>query len=278
MREGRLSLDQVGVIAEKAGEGSDEHYVTLAEVATVNQLRTALKAGTTPRTRTRTRARQPERSITKTSDEQGSYLEDQTCPMWMRRRSTRPWPSHQDALITEWKRDHEDDGTAHRINAPPLPNTGDAFMSLVEAGWDAEVARRPHGHRTTVVVHLDVKEQRRAVASGSAAHRGRAPIPVLRRHLRGVVPPRRTGHRRRAHHPHHQPPATPCPGVPPPHLRGPGCGATRGLHAHHIQHWEDGGATELAQPGAAVPLPSPAASPRRHHHHRTTREPDRHRQ
>ncbi|HTH92404.1 DUF222 domain-containing protein, partial [Mycobacterium sp.] len=26
MREGRLSLDQVGVIAGRAGEGSDEHY------------------------------------------------------------------------------------------------------------------------------------------------------------------------------------------------------------------------------------------------------------
>ncbi|EID17603.1 hypothetical protein MXEN_00937, partial [Mycobacterium xenopi RIVM700367] len=26
----------------------------------------------------------------------------------------------------------------------------------------------------------------------------------------------------------------------------PGCGATRGLHAHHIVHWEDGGTTELA--------------------------------
>src|SRR6185437_6590129 len=25
----------------------------------------------------------------------------------------------------------------------------------------------------------------------------------------------------------------------------PGCGATRGLHAHHIQHWEDGGPTDL---------------------------------
>ena len=25
----------------------------------------------------------------------------------------------------------------------------------------------------------------------------------------------------------------------------PGCGATRGLHAHHIEHWEDGGPTEL---------------------------------
>jgi len=27
----------------------------------------------------------------------------------------------------------------------------------------------------------------------------------------------------------------------------PGCAATRGLHAHHIRHWEDGGATELAK-------------------------------
>jgi hypothetical protein len=26
----------------------------------------------------------------------------------------------------------------------------------------------------------------------------------------------------------------------------PGCGATRGLHAHHIRHWEDGGPTELS--------------------------------
>ncbi|WP_082695698.1 HNH endonuclease signature motif containing protein, partial [Mycobacterium sp. IS-1742] len=25
----------------------------------------------------------------------------------------------------------------------------------------------------------------------------------------------------------------------------PGCGATRGLHAHHLQHWEDGGPTDL---------------------------------
>jgi hypothetical protein len=26
----------------------------------------------------------------------------------------------------------------------------------------------------------------------------------------------------------------------------PGCGATRGLHAHHIVHWHDGGLTELS--------------------------------
>ena len=43
MREGRLSLDQIGVIASRAGEGSDEHYAELAGVATVSQLRTAIK-------------------------------------------------------------------------------------------------------------------------------------------------------------------------------------------------------------------------------------------
>src|SRR5689334_9355469 len=43
LREGRLSLDQVGVIAARAGKGSDEHYAELAAVATVNQLRTAVK-------------------------------------------------------------------------------------------------------------------------------------------------------------------------------------------------------------------------------------------
>ena len=52
MREGRLSLDQVGIIAEKAGDGSDEHYATLAEVATVSQLTYRAETGTTPRTRT----------------------------------------------------------------------------------------------------------------------------------------------------------------------------------------------------------------------------------
>ncbi|SPM35846.1 HNH endonuclease domain-containing protein [Mycobacterium rhizamassiliense] len=42
MREGRLSLDQVGVIAARAPGGSDGHYAELARSATVNQLRTAV--------------------------------------------------------------------------------------------------------------------------------------------------------------------------------------------------------------------------------------------
>src|SRR5690625_181225 len=43
LREGRFSLDQVGVIAERAADGSDAHYAALAECATVTQLRTAVK-------------------------------------------------------------------------------------------------------------------------------------------------------------------------------------------------------------------------------------------
>ena len=49
---------------------------------------------------------------------------------------------------------------------PPLPTTGEAFMRLVEAGWDAEAARRPHGQHTTVVVHLDVEQKTAALHLG----------------------------------------------------------------------------------------------------------------
>lgn len=36
-------------------------------------------------------------------------------------------------------------------------------MSLIEAGWDVDVQRRPHGQHTTVVVHLDVEHDTAAL-------------------------------------------------------------------------------------------------------------------
>ena len=118
-------------------------------------------------------------------------------------------------------------------------------MRLVEAGWDAEAARRPHGQHTTVVMHLDVKQRIAALHLGpllSEAERrylmcdatcevwferdgqvigaGRATRLISRRLRRALE------HRHRT-------------------CAVPGCGATRGLHAHHIRHWEDGGPTEL---------------------------------
>ncbi|MDW5610016.1 HNH endonuclease signature motif containing protein, partial [Mycolicibacterium sp. D5.8-2] len=131
------------------------------------------------------------------------------------------------------------------VGRAPLPDTVAAFWALVKAGWDVEVARRPHGAHTTVVMHVDVKDKIAALHLGpalSAAERrylscdatcevwferhgqvigsGRTTRAISRRLRRALE------HRDRT-------------------CVVPGCGATRGLHAHHIRHWEDGGLTEL---------------------------------
>ena len=240
LREGRLSLDQVGVIAGRAGEGSDEHYAELASVATVSQLRTAIKLEPRPEPDPRP---EPEASITKTSDEHGSCYRIRL-PALEAAKFDAALASHRDALFAEWKRDHDEDAD-DSDQRPPLPNNVDAFRRLVDAGWDAEAARRPHGQHTTVVVHLDVKDRIAALhlgpllsdsdrqylmcdatcevwfeRDGQPIGAGRATRTISRRLRRALE------------HRH-------------PTCAVPGCGATRGLHAHHLRHWEDGGATEL---------------------------------
>ncbi|OCB38803.1 hypothetical protein A5676_14900, partial [Mycobacterium malmoense] len=245
MREGRLSLDQVGVIAAGGGAGSDEHYAQLARVATVGQLRTAVKLE--PRPQPDDRPQQP--SIIKNSDE------NLTCwriklPHLDAAKFDAALASHRDALIAEWKHDHGDGehggGDHGSEQRPPLPGTLEAFLRLVEAGWDAEAARRPHGQHTTVVVHVDV--ERRA----AALHLGPLLTDAERRYLTcdatcevwferdgeviGAGRATRTINRRLRRALEHR--QSTC--------AVSGCGATRGLHAHHIRHWEDGGPTELA--------------------------------
>ncbi|HVQ85949.1 MAG TPA: DUF222 domain-containing protein, partial [Mycobacterium sp.] len=154
MREGRLSLDQVGVIAARAGQGSDEHYAQLARFATVTQLRTAVRLEPRPDPQP---GPEPGGSITKTSSEEF------TC--WRIKlahhdaaKFDAALASHRDALFAQWKHDHGN-GQGASDQRPPLPSTAEAFMRLVEAGWDAEATRRPHGQHTTVVVHLDVAQR-----------------------------------------------------------------------------------------------------------------------
>ncbi|WP_163648736.1 HNH endonuclease signature motif containing protein [Mycobacterium marseillense] len=241
MREGRLSADQVGVIAAHAGQGSDDHYAQLAAVATVNQLRTAVKLEPRPDPEPRP---EPERSFIATATEQGAcyritlgHVDAATFDAAL--------ASHRDALIAEWRRDHGE-GAGVGDQRPPVPGTAEAFMRLIEAGWDSEATRRPHGQHTTVVVHLDVAQRAAALHLGpllSDAERryltcdatcevwferhgevigaGRA-TRVINRRLRRALE-----HRDRM-------------------CVVAGCGATRGLHAHHLRHWEDGGPTELA--------------------------------
>src|SRR3954468_25017734 len=243
MREGRLSLDQVGVIAARAAEGSDEHYAELAAVATVSQLRTAVKLEPRPEPDPQPDRPQPQPSISKTSDEEGTCWRIKL-PHMDAATFDAALASHLDALIAQWRHDHGD-GDPASDQRPPLPTTGEAFMRLVEAGWDAEVARRPHGQHTTVVAHVDVE------ARAAALHLGPLLSDADRQYLScdatcevwferngeviGAGRVTRTINRRlrRALEYRH------------PTCAVPGCGATRGLHAHHIVHWEDGGATEL---------------------------------
>ena len=238
MREGQLSLDQVGVIAARAAEGSDEHYAQLAAVATVNQLRTAVTLEPRPDPEPRP---EPQRSITTTATEVSTSWRI-TLPHDEAALFDAALKSHHDALIGEWKADHDTGGTEQ---SPPLPSTVDGFLRLIEAGWDADAARRPHGAHTTVVVHLDIERRAAALHLGpllTGAERRYLTCDAtcevwFERHGRPIGAGRstRTISRRLRRALEHRYPT----------CAVPGCGATHGLHAHHIIHWEHGGPTEL---------------------------------
>ncbi len=219
---------------------------------------------------------EPQASITKTSDEEFTCWRIKL-PHVDAAKFDAALASHRDALIAEWKRDR-DNGDRASDQRPPLPSTVEAFMRLVEAGWDAEVARRPHGQHTTVVVHVDV-EQRAA-----SLHLGPLLTEAERRYLTCDATCEvwferdGAGHRRRPSDPPDQPAASPRAGAPPSHLRGSRLwGHPRSARTPHPAlggrrpHRAD-------QPGTGLPLSPPAAPSRRHHHHRTRRRSHRHRQ
>jgi hypothetical protein len=245
LREGWLSVDQVGAIATGAADGSDAHYVELAQTATVAQLRTAISLQPPPHPHPGP-APVPPRALVK--DEHPDFTTYRiTLPAVQAATFDAAVQSHHDALINDWKRRHPegpDGAAADDPAAAPLPTTADAFLSLVEAGWDAQVAARPQGQRTTVVVHVDV------AARIGVLHGGPLLCDADRRYLAcdatcevwferdgqplGVGRTTRTVNRRLRRALEHR---DRCCVVP-------GCGATRGLHAHHLVHWEDGGRTD----------------------------------
>ncbi|MDZ5085311.1 MULTISPECIES: HNH endonuclease signature motif containing protein [Mycobacteriaceae] len=311
LREGRLSLDQVGVLAERAADGSDDHYVELASVATVTQLRKAVSLEPRPDAAPKP---QPERGISRT-DHGESVTYRITVSKIEAAKVDAALAGKRDGLIADWKRDHDQqpdaatgssadpdaptpdadgghgespadtsdlDGVADATTDPdaggvggdfsddvsdvfadltdltdgpggdaegapraPMPTTVDAFLELIESGWDGEVARRPHAQHTTVVVHVD------AQSKVGALHLGPLLTDAERQYLScdatcevwferagrpiGAGRSTRTVNRRLRRALEHR---DRCCVVP-------GCGATRGLHAHHLRHWENGGLTEL---------------------------------
>lgn len=267
LREGQLSADQVGVIAERAADGSDDHYHQLASVATVAQLSTAVKLEPQPKPK---HTPEPQRGISKTVTDAYTTWKIRL-PAVEAATFQAGLDSHLDALIADWKRDRARSaspdggndtaadghrpagGTTDPTDEPhtgepgqaPFPRTIDAFLSLIDAGWDAEATRRPHGQHTTVVVHLDLEHRLAALHLGpllSDADRQYltcdATCETWFEHHGRVIGSGRTTRtvnrrlRRALEHRDH------CCVIP-------GCGATRGLHAHHIVHWEHGGPTDL---------------------------------
>ena len=242
MREGRLSLDQVGVIAARAGEGSDKHYAELARVASVNQLRTAVRLEPRPDPDPRPA---PQRSIIKTSSEQGSCWRI-TLAHHDAAKFDAALASHRDALIRRVEARSRRMSASDPDQRPPCRDTGRGVHAPYRGRLGRRAARRPHAQHTTVVVHVDVEKRAAALhlgplltdderqyltcdatcevwfeRHGEVIGAGRSTRLINRRLRRALE------HRDRM-------------------CAVPGCDATRGLHAHHIRHWEDGGPTELA--------------------------------
>ena len=89
LREGRLSLDQVGVIAERAGAGSDAHYAGVGRGGHGHPVADGGEAGTAPGPRAAP-GPQARRSPRRPPDEKYTTYRI-TLPTWKRRSSTPPW-------------------------------------------------------------------------------------------------------------------------------------------------------------------------------------------
>jgi hypothetical protein len=150
-------------------------------------------------------------------------------------------------------------------------------MRMVEAGWDADVARRPRGQHTTVVVHVDVEQRAAALHLGPLLTD--AELRYLTCDATCEVWFERDG---QASEPGgdagDQPQASSCPRAPPPHLRD--TGLWRDPRLARTPHPALGGRRPHrdVQSGPGVPVSPPVAPSRRHHHHRTRRPSHRHRQ
>ena len=255
LADGVISEDQVAVIARKAPEGMDQHFAELARSASVSQLHTALRIARQPPPAPAPVDDRPappaepevDRTVSTWSDDSGAWHARVQLPITEGVYADQALAADKDALVQEWKaaRKAAEDAGVTELHPPPFPTLADAFLRLCERGLDVAARERPHCDRTTVIIHLDVESQL------GELHLGPALTDAERRYLccdatfetwferdGEVIGAARTTRKiprrmRRALERRDR-----C-------CRVPGCGATAGLHAHHIIHWEDGGPTEL---------------------------------
>lgn len=175
LREGRLSEDQVAVIAKRAPEGTDSHYAELAPRCTVSQLRRALRAAPKPEPAEPERSPEPENQVSSFWNDDDEWVCRARLSKVDGAVADAALRSHLDALVNEWKRAKEQAG--EDADLAPFPTVADAFVRMCQHSLDAEANLRPHGHRTTVVMHLDLE------ARAGQLHLGPALSEAERRYL-----------------------------------------------------------------------------------------------
>ena len=237
-----LCEDQVAVITRHAPAGVDAQVAELARAATVTQLRRVLGSysfaddGSTPDND------EPEepRSVSFGQTESG---------VW---RLSAELPPDEGALVERALTAARDE-LFKAGEGDPAPSTAnsvswaDAFVAMAERSLGAGAAQRPHHERHMVLLHVGAQGDGR---TGAHLHLGPAVSDGLRRfvscdtRVRPVLEaggkavsvgrafrtvPERTRivieERDRG-------------------CRVPGCDRSRWLHVHHIEHWEDGGASD----------------------------------
>ena len=275
--QGLISEDQLALIARRAPAGADARFAELAPLATVSQLRTALRLTEraqpdpmpepapapvpTPEPDGSADDRAPDLPpepaapapsvqprVSAWFDDEGGWQLRAHLPVEDGAYVDQALRAELDGLVQEWKRARKAaaDAGEDEIAPPPFPTLADALVRLAQRGLDGCAAERPHAARTTVVLHVDVE--------GKVAdlHVGPALTEAERRYLccdatfetwferdGELIGAARTTRKipRRLRRALERRAGGIC--------EVPGCHATHGLQAHHIWHWEDGGPTEL---------------------------------
>jgi hypothetical protein len=255
---GELCEDQVAVICRHAPAGVDAQVAELAKAATVTQLRRVL--GSYPFAEEKPDTDEPPepapptppeepRSVSFGQTESGSWRLSAELPPDEGALVERALMAAREELFAAGEGDPAPRTIPDQPASANRVSWADALLSMAERSLGAGAAQRPHQERNLVLLHVGTEGDghtgahlhlgpglseglRRFVscdarirpvieAGGKAVSVGRAFRSVPER-TRMVIEERDRG------------------------CRVPGCDRSRWLHIHHIEHWEDGGASDTA--------------------------------
>jgi len=255
---GELAEDQVAVICRHAPAGIDAEVTGLARAATVTQLRRVLgsypfdgdpTAGPDPGGAAQPTAPEEARRVSFGHTEAGSWRLSAELPADEGALVERAILGARDELFHAGEGDPGPRSLPGRAPSPSDVGWADALVSMAEASMGAGAAPRPHHDRHLVLLHVGAQGEGR---TGGHLHLGPALSDGLRRfvgcdaRIRPVIEaggrPVSVGRAFRS-----VPERTRM--VIEERDRGcrvPGCDRSRWLHVHHIEHWEDGGASDTS--------------------------------